>query len=84
VAFSPDGRFLGWGNEGEVLVHDRTANQAPRRLRGHQQDVQAVAFSPDGRFLASAGLDQTIMIWDNGQTVRAQTAGMRKCPEHQT
>jgi ribosome assembly protein 4 len=39
------------------------------RLTGHQKAVSHVLFSPDGRQLASAGLDNSVKIWE-GKTGR--------------
>src|ERR1019366_3688743 len=42
---------------------DKTLNDDPLVLRGHQQSVTSVAFSPRGRFLVPGSTDNTVRIW---------------------
>jgi WD40 repeat protein len=74
VAFSPDGRRLVTGGEGNtVKIWDVETGQVLQTLRGHSGDVYTVAFSPDGRWVASGGEDSTVKVWDShtGTLVRS-------------
>jgi WD40 repeat protein len=44
-------------------------------LRGHDSPICGLSFSPDGQQLVSAGVDQTVKVWDgsNGKIVFTQT-----------
>ena len=79
VAFSPDGKRLASGIDGNtVKILDAASGQELLALRGHTRGVMCVAFSPDGKRLASGSADKTVRIWDasNGQellTLRGHT-----------
>jgi WD40 repeat protein len=52
-------------------------------LQGHDSFIKAVSYSPDGKTLASAGLDQKVILWDSatGKQLRTFTGqnGMILC-----
>ncbi len=63
LAWSPDGSTLAVGEGPRVWLYD--AGFKPlRALEGHGAAVRALAWSPDGSQLASAGLDNTVRLWE--------------------
>jgi WD40 repeat protein len=54
VAFSPDGRWVVSGGQGELKVWNAVNGKLERRIGGLAGKARAIAFRPDGRMLAVA------------------------------
>jgi WD40 repeat protein len=77
VAFSPDGKLLATGGEGNTVKMWEVPSAKPEGvvqtgrevrppLRGHSKEVYAVAFSPavERPWVASGGADGKVKIWE--------------------
>jgi hypothetical protein len=66
LAFSPDGRLLACSEHPGAAVgiwHVGTG-RALQRFQGHQSPPSSLSFSADGARLASAGMENTALVWD--------------------
>ena len=67
IAINSTGKLLATSQGGVINLWGLTGDQTSPLLSlyGHTDDVAALTFSPDGSFLASAGRDDTIIVWDS-------------------
>jgi WD40 repeat protein len=63
VAFSPDGKFVAVGDEGDVKIVERDSAEELRVLKGDPNGMNCLTFSPDGRLVAAGGSDQVVRVW---------------------
>lgn len=73
LAFSPDGKTLASGSDGNTFnLWDVISGRKLRTYRGHSKPVVSAAFSPDGKTLVSGSDDNTIKLWDvaSGRNLR--------------
>ena len=79
LAFSPDGRYLAWGNlSGEVILYDLSKQELVWREKNHSGFVYGLGFCQSGRelFLASGSVDNYVVLYrvPNKQPVWSQQA----------
>lgn len=68
LAFSPDGKKLAVGTEGQVVLYDASNWQVLGTFRQVQDHVRSLAFHPNGQLLAIGsgmpGLTGSTIVWD--------------------
>lgn len=69
LSFSPDGRWLAAGSNGDgpapLKLWNMASGQEEVTLRGQTKGLTALAFSPDGRWLAANSAD-SVNVWETG------------------
>ncbi len=64
---SADGRLVAsGGDDGQVLLFDRSGEGSPRSLRDGQRTIWSLAFDPAGERLVSGGSDGSARVWELG------------------
>ena len=64
IAISPDGRYMAYPLSDEIAVYSFMEQRIIANLTGHTDTIHALTFSPSGSMLASAGSDESIIIWN--------------------
>lgn len=65
LKFSPDGRrLLAARNDGRLELYCTSTNRLLQNFPGHHSVVKGIAFLADGGQIISAGLDDSVRIWD--------------------
>lgn len=73
VAWSSDGkRWAAASGDGTCRVYAADSSKELIRYEGHSRPVLAIAFFPEGKSIVSAGVDQSIQLWEaqTGKLIR--------------
>ncbi len=74
LAWSPDSRLLGTGDElGQVQLWECPGGKKLRSLTGHTDGITALAWNPDSSLLASGSADSTTRIWHSKKGIHLLT-----------
>jgi WD40 repeat protein len=65
ITWSPDSRFVAFGDGCDVRIYSVPELQLVRVLAGHTNSVIAVDWSPNGKQIASTSVDNTIRLWNS-------------------
>jgi len=63
VRFSPDGKWLAFGDIAITLYRCRFPEERKERIAAHRWGITALSFTPDNRFLISASSDGMVKVW---------------------
>ncbi len=64
VAWSPNGRELALGGEGDAIVLNMQTTKEVGEYGYNGGTIHALCWSPDGRYIAFGGSDSTVQVWD--------------------
>ena len=62
-AFSPDGRFFAYAGDKDLVIGTPDNMEIRATYSGHNKQIKDFAFSPDGSLIITAGLDQSLRLW---------------------
>ncbi|HOW91636.1 MAG TPA: hypothetical protein PK883_04895 [Anaerolineaceae bacterium] len=63
MQFSPDGKLLAAAVGKDLQIWDATSATLLTTLTGHSDIILQIAFSPDQHTIATAGLDNQLLLW---------------------
>src|SRR5262249_32888626 len=78
VALCPDESMAAIGTEvGQVRLYLVPSGKILADLAGHADRIESIAFSKDGQLLATGSRDQTVRLWQRGDSVYRHVVTLR-------